>query len=77
MLSLQVQFVGLAGHTIIFMCLTDCDYPSGMKTIHVTYMLSLTVLFSNFYIQSYLKKGKKNSSTPESSSGSNIHKKSQ
>ena len=75
-LSLQVQFIGLASHTIIFMCLTNCDYPSGMKTVHVTYMLSLTVLFSNFYMQSYLKKGKKKS-TAEPSSGSDIHKKSQ
>ena len=56
----QVQFIGLAAHTIIFLCLTDCDYPSGMKYVHITYMMTLTLLFSNFYVQSYLKKGEKN-----------------
>ena len=71
----QVQFIGLAGHTIIFLCLNDCDYPSGMKIIHITYMMTLTLLFSNFYVQSYLKKGKKNPQTSRPDFSTNDDKK--
>ena len=36
--------------------LTNCDYPEGLKIVHITYMLTLIVLFSNFYMKSYSKK---------------------
>jgi len=68
----------MGGHTL-YLYLTNCDYPSGLMITHIVYMLTLIVLFSNFYIKSYSKKTKQ-TSPPASTSevaNSNIEKKHQ
>ena len=46
-------------------CLPDkCDYPEGLKIVHMFYMLTLIILFSNFYVKSYTKKKTKQVSSP-------------
>ena len=34
----------------------DCDYPWGFNYSTLAYMITLITLFSNFYVQSYIKK---------------------
>ncbi|KAK0155225.1 Elongation of very long chain fatty acids protein 4 [Merluccius polli] len=54
--SLQlVQFVLLTTHTG-YNLFTECDYPDSMNVVVFGYCVSLIVLFSNFYYQSYLSK---------------------
>ena len=54
-------------HTF-YIYLTKCDYPEGLKLVHIIYMLMLIVLFSNFYLKSYAKKTKQASAPPSSES---------
>lgn len=42
-------------------CVTPCDFPMFLEYIQFFFCLSLLVLFSNFYIQSYLRKRRRNS----------------
>lgn len=50
----------MTGFHTLYITVTDCDYPTGMKFTHMGYLVTLIILFSNFYIQSYVK-GKKKS----------------
>ncbi|XP_042370085.1 elongation of very long chain fatty acids protein 4-like, partial [Plectropomus leopardus] len=56
--SLQlVQFLLVllhSGHNLF----TECDYPDSMNLVVFSYCVTLIILFSNFYYQSYLKKKK-------------------
>lgn len=70
---LQVQFVVTGAHTC-YIFVTKCDYPEGLKLVHIIYMLTLIVLFSNFYMKSYTKKP---SSQPSSEVGGAVDKKHQ
>ncbi|XP_003974148.1 ELOVL fatty acid elongase 8b [Takifugu rubripes] len=57
--SLQlVQFVMFllhTGHNLF----TDCDFPDSMNAFVFGYCVTLIILFSNFYYQSYVNKKKK------------------
>ncbi|XP_047223232.1 ELOVL fatty acid elongase 8a isoform X2 [Girardinichthys multiradiatus] len=54
--SLQLlQFFIVTMHTTCNL-FADCDFPDSMNAVVLTYSLSLIVLFSNFYYQSYLTK---------------------
>ena len=53
----------MGGHTL-HAYLTKCDYPDGLKIVHMTYMLTLIVLFSNFYVKSYTKEKTKHVPSP-------------
>ncbi|KAI4828857.1 hypothetical protein KUCAC02_022929 [Chaenocephalus aceratus] len=56
--SLQlVQFVLFLLHTG-YNLFADCDFPDAMNMVVFGYCVSLIVLFSNFYYQSYLSKKK-------------------
>ena len=33
----------------------DCNFPKWMHYIGLSYLMSLVILFSNFYIQAYIK----------------------
>ncbi|XP_016527267.1 ELOVL fatty acid elongase 8a isoform X1 [Poecilia formosa] len=54
--SLQLlQFFVVTMHTA-YNLHADCDFPDSMNAVVLAYSLSLIVLFSNFYYQSYLTK---------------------
>ena len=75
---LQTQFVVMGSHTF-YNFVTECNYPTFLKIVHMVYMITLIVLFSNFYIKSYTRKPKK-ISPPPSGTGepdSNVNKKRQ
>ncbi|XP_061097910.1 ELOVL fatty acid elongase 8a [Conger conger] len=52
------QFVILTVHAF-YNLFAECDYPDRMNALICAYLVSLIVLFSNFYIQSYLSTKKK------------------
>lgn len=57
--SLQlVQFLLIVVHTA-YNLFADCNYPDAMNAVVVGYCITLIILFSNFYYQSYLRKTKK------------------
>ena len=51
---LQVQFFAML-HVGISSLLVECSFPRWMSIAMALYMVSLIILFANFYIQSYLK----------------------
>nr|WPC85589.1 elongation of very long chain fatty acids protein 2/5 [Hediste diversicolor] len=51
-----VQFLVTFTHTS-YVILTPCDFPFWGKGILAGYMVIMFTLFSNFYIQSYIKQG--------------------
>merc|ERR1712150_306769 len=51
-----IQFVALVIHTGWNLFIVDCDFPTGFNILCFTYAISLLVLFSNFYLQAYIKK---------------------
>jgi len=54
--SLQlVQFVLLTAHTG-YNLYAECDFPDAMNAMVCTYLVTLIILFSNFYYQSYRKR---------------------
>nr|WAH70730.1 ELOVL fatty acid elongase 8b [Eleutheronema tetradactylum] len=56
--SLQlVQFVMFLVHTG-YNLFTECDFPDAMNIVVFGYCVTLIILFSNFYYQSYLNKKK-------------------
>ncbi|GAA6080677.1 ELOVL fatty acid elongase 8b isoform X1, partial [Tachysurus ichikawai] len=59
--SLQLlQFVLLTTHTG-YNLFTECDFPDSMNAVVFAYCISLILLFSNFYYQSYMTKRTKRS----------------
>uniref|UniRef100_A0A3B4AUA7 Elongation of very long chain fatty acids protein n=1 Tax=Periophthalmus magnuspinnatus TaxID=409849 RepID=A0A3B4AUA7_9GOBI len=50
-----VQFLMIHLHTG-YNLITNCDYPVGMNVMTLGYCTSLTILFCNFYNQSYISK---------------------
>ncbi|KAI1883140.1 hypothetical protein AGOR_G00242160 [Albula goreensis] len=50
-----VQFFILSIHTA-YNLFTDCDFPDAMNAVVFAYVVSLILLFSNFYYRSYLSK---------------------
>ncbi|XP_072295345.1 ELOVL fatty acid elongase 8b [Eucyclogobius newberryi] len=56
--SLQlVQFVMFLFHTG-YNLFTECDFPDSMNTLVFGYCITLLILFSNFYYQSYMNRKK-------------------
>ncbi|KTG04426.1 hypothetical protein cypCar_00008664 [Cyprinus carpio] len=59
--SLQlVQFVLMTIHTG-YNLFTECDFPDSMNAVVFAYCVSLIILFSNFYYQSYITRKSKKS----------------
>ncbi|XP_056319808.1 ELOVL fatty acid elongase 8b [Danio aesculapii] len=59
--SLQlVQFILLTVHTG-YNLFTECEFPDSMNAVVFAYCVSLIILFSNFYYQSYIKRKSKKS----------------
>lgn len=56
--SYQVQFMLFLLHTG-YNLFTECDFPDSMNMFVFGYCVTLVILFSNFYYQSYLSKKKK------------------
>lgn len=56
-LPLQVQFLLVFLHTS-YNLFAECNYPDSMNAVVCGYSVSLIILFSNFYYQSYLNKKK-------------------
>lgn len=51
-----IQFLITFSHTM-YVIVTPCDFPFWGKGLLASYMIAMFTLFSNFYIQSYIKKG--------------------
>lgn len=58
--SLQAQFVLLTIHTG-YNLFAECDFPDSMNAVVFAYCVSLIILFSNFYYQSYITRKSKKS----------------
>lgn len=54
LLSFQTQFVLIFFHTIQT-TFTGCDFPLWSHVLLSSYMISMMVLFGNFYLQTYIK----------------------
>ena len=50
----QIQFVTVISQNM-YALITDCDFDKRVELSCVVYLSSLFLLFSNFFIQSYLK----------------------
>ncbi|XP_055330850.1 elongation of very long chain fatty acids protein 5-like [Paramacrobiotus metropolitanus] len=46
---------------------SNCAYPHSMGYIQLAFMVSLIILFSNFYLQAYIKRHRKSHSSPSRS----------
>lgn len=47
-------FILYTGHNLT----SECDFPASMNALVFGYCITLIILFSNFYYQSYLNKKK-------------------
>jgi len=54
----QIQFVAILVY-IISALYIDCGFSRNQLYLNGVYMVTLIVLFANFYIRSYLEKNKK------------------
>ncbi|UJR23817.1 hypothetical protein I4U23_026793 [Adineta vaga] len=52
------QFIMVITHSSVNL-ITPCNYPKIFDVSFIFYGITILVLFSNFYLQSYMKKGKK------------------
>ncbi|CAF4241384.1 unnamed protein product [Rotaria sordida] len=52
-----IQFVAVIGHSSINL-FTPCNFPKVFDISFLLYGISILLLFSNFYLQSYIKKAK-------------------
>jgi elongation of very long chain fatty acids protein 4 len=58
-MSQMVQFV-LMNSQAIYLITSGCKtYPSNITTAYLYYIVSLLVLFANFFVMSYIVKGDK------------------
>jgi GNS1/SUR4 family len=64
----QVQFVILVVNTTYGVSL-GCDFPHSLAYTQLAFLGSLVVLFSNFYIQSYIKRKHGGSLRPAQANG--------
>ncbi|XP_078656359.1 very long chain fatty acid elongase 4-like [Branchiostoma floridae x Branchiostoma belcheri] len=56
--SMQLmQFVAILTHTTVNF-FSDCDFPQGFNIAVMAYMVSLIILFGNFYYQEYVKRAR-------------------
>ncbi|GAU95331.1 hypothetical protein RvY_06965 [Ramazzottius varieornatus] len=62
-----VQFLLILSATIVNLAREDCKYPRWLGYIQLWFLLALVVLFSNFYVQSYLKDRNKRRENKEQS----------
>ena len=69
----QIQFLITFTHTS-YVIITPCDFPFWGKAVLAVYMIMMFTLFSNFYIQSYIKQ--KGSARSATSKENGVHKKS-
>ena len=53
----QIQFVITFTHSTT-MFFSGCDFPVWGKILLIGYMVSMVILFSNFYFQAYLRKAR-------------------
>lgn len=53
-----LQFLAIMIHSTVNV-LSDCDYPKGFSWAFFIYGIFITMLFMNFYIQSYTKPAKR------------------
>ena len=58
---LQAQFVVLVGHSLNLYWI-GCDYPVGLVFLHIAYLMTMILLFSKFYVNSYSRKSNQSSS---------------
>ena len=56
--STQIQFVAILVY-IISALYIDCGFSRNQLFLNGVYMVTLIVLFGNFYIRSYLERNKK------------------
>lgn len=68
-----VQFVMILYHTVQTYT-SGCDFPLWGQIMLTGYMISLLILFGNFYIQSYIKKGSAASKKPDAAGDAEIQK---
>ncbi|XP_060686501.1 elongation of very long chain fatty acids protein 4-like isoform X2 [Hemiscyllium ocellatum] len=50
-----LQFFGIAVHTS-YNLFTDCDFPDGFNLFVFIYIITIIILFSNFYYKTYIQK---------------------
>ena len=53
LLLFQTQFVMLVTHTTVNI-FTDCDFPQGYNYAVALYVITLIILFGNFYYKAYV-----------------------
>ena len=68
----QLQFTLAIIHAIHSLYI-DCNFPKWMHYTLIGYAISFIILFTNFYIQTYLKKGKKRAVAEDTQAVSNGH----
>eukprot|EP01033_Poteriospumella_lacustris_P006458 gene6458-4647_t len=67
-MSQMVQFI-LMNSQALYLMFTGCSkYPPRITQAYLYYIMTLLVLFANFYVSSYILKGGKKSSKPKSKS---------
>ena len=67
------------GSHMFYIFMSECNYPTFLKIVHMVYMLTPIALFSNFYVKRYTRKPKKLSQLPSESGepDSSVNKKQQ
>ncbi len=58
-MSQMIQFVLMNGQAIYLMTSGCTKYPTNITNAYLYYIVSLLVLFANFFVQSYIFKGEK------------------
>lgn len=51
-----IQFFSVMAHSIVNIMQTDCGFPKACSYGYLSYGFIITLFFTNFYIQSYIKK---------------------